>query len=556
MPANGIEIVALYQRWHDARRNFDFRWEQMASILAPSRQGIIVDYSPGVKLTQNVFDSTSIAAAEQFAMFLGGRIINPADRWLSYEMEQADIQKIDAVREWNEECRDRTLKRLGNSTFYGEAPESLVDWVGFGTNFLLLDELPQGVSETKRGFRGFYVRAEKIGRFVIQEGASGMVDAAMRKMKVSARVCEDRFGNAIPQTMKDKIKTGKGDDLFEVIHAILPRKSSERKFGALGMPWLSAWVDMKSKTVMSEGGYRRFPVAVSRYQQTPGEVYGRGRGDIAFPDVWTLNQAKSMELDDLAMKIRPPVLVRHDTVIGTLRLVPGGPTVVNTHGRPIQDVIMPFQSGSNPQVVNLKEEELRQSIREIFFVDTIRQLLQVSKSEMTAFEFQQKLSLLFSMISTVYGRLRREFLQTIIDIAWDLQFAEGDFPPPPREVWRSNGAIKAVFENPLDRAQRAGDVEALQHAIADLTPMAQILGPSVFDRLNPDKASDGVYMDRGVPADWLRNDDELAAKRTADVQAAQQQKQLAAVGQGAEALGKAAPFVEAIKPEPKTGVMP
>lgn len=547
----GSEIVALYNRWKDARRNFDNRWERMAQYLAPSRQGIIVGYAPGVSQTQNVFDSTSIMAADLFAMFLGGRIINPANRWLGYQMEQTPFNQNDEIRSWNEECRDRALKALSQSTFYGEGPESLVDWVGFGTNFLILDELPQGVSETRRGFRGIYCHAEKTGRFLIQEGPDGIVDSAMRLMKISARVCEQRFGRSIAPKMQEALQHGKGEDVFEVIHAILPRPRAERTAGAKGMPWLSAWVDKESKTLMGEGGFRRFPAAVSRYRQTPGEVYGRGPGDIAFPDTWTLNQAKSMGLDDHAMKIRPPVLVRHDSVIGSLRLVPAGPTVINTHGRPIDDVIRPFQTGSHPEVTNIKEEQLRQSIREIFFVDTIRQLLQVNKSEMTAFEFSQKLALLYSMISTVYGRLRREFLQSVGDIVWDMMFHAGAFSPPPQSIFQTNGAIQVVFENPLDRAQRSGDAEAVGHAFADLTPLAQVLGPGVFDRLDPDKLAAMILQVRGVPQSVQRTEEELAAKRQADVNTKAQQDQMAMIGAGAEALGKAAPMVTALKPQPR-----
>ena len=38
-----------------------------------------------------------------------------------------------------------------------------------------------------------------------------------------------------------------------------------------------------------EGGYWTFPYAVSRYDQTPGEVYGRGRALVALPTATALN---------------------------------------------------------------------------------------------------------------------------------------------------------------------------------------------------------------------------------------------------------------------------
>ena len=544
-------LLQHHLRLKAERSNFDWRWEQMAPFLSPTRAGITSQRSPGEKQSTGVFDSTAMMAAEMHANFLAGYIMNPGQRWLSYGMQPPLGRRLDQVEEWLEESRDRTLSRADSSNFYGEGAETLVDDVGFGTGCLVIEERPQPVHETIKGFRGFYCQAEKTGRFTVAEGADGLVDTLFRERKLSARVCRDR-GWTLTEPMKKAVVAHKGDELFEVVHAIVPRPKGERSGGAKGMPWASVWIDVKTKEALHEGGYRRFPAVVPRYQRTAGEVYGRGRGDLAWPDIWTLNMAKSMGLEDFALKIRPPILMKHDSVIGTIKLVPAGPTSVNTRGQRIQDVIMPYQTGSSPEVTALKEEELRKTIRQIFFIDQIIQLMEVNKSEMTAFEFAKKLELLFRQMGPIYGRLHWEFLYQLVGLLFMLQYDAHDFSPPPPQVQLTNGEIKIGFHNPIALAQKAGDAESLSLAYADLAGMAQVdpaIVASAGRRLDADRAVSGVFAVRGVPATWTKSDEEVAELEAQEAQAQAQAAQLQMMEQVAGSAGKAAPMLKALTPE-------
>lgn len=553
MAADGRALVQRYERLKADRANFDQRWEQMAPYLVPSRVGIQTQYSPGEKQTRRVYDSTSMMAAELMAQFIAGHLINPSQRWFGLMMRDHRLRGVDAVNEWLEECRDRMLARFGASLFYAEGPESLIDYGGFGTGFLLLEEAPALSNRRQDGFRGFYFQAEKTGRFVIADGPDGLVDTAMRTFTLTARVIRDRWPQAtLPEKVAAALQNGKPDTPFPILHAIVPRALAEQRRGggATAMPWASVWIEQESKAVIHESGYRVFPAAVPRYQRTPGEVYGRGRGDLAYPDTWTLNTAKRLGLEDWELKIRPPMLMRHDAVIGTLRLTPGGPTTVNTHGGSVRDVLMPLETGSDPQVSQLKEEELRKSIRQIFYVDQILQLLEVSKSEMTAFEFAKKIELLFRLLGPVYGRLEWEYLYRVVDIGFDVMLVAGAFPPPPPEVFETDGQIDIEFHNPLAKAQRAGDAEALTLVAQDVAPLVQVspaIAQALNDRLDPDRTVTGIFEIRGVPARWTRSEEEVTALRAARQQQQQAEQTLGEAGQVAEAMGKAAPMVSALQ---------
>lgn len=551
MPADGTKRIKLYESRVQARGPNDQRWERMAPYIAPSRVGISGASALG---NRDVYDSTTLMAGELMAQFIAGQIINPGQTWFQYTPYQPlDSKKDnDAIIEWCEECRDRTLRRHATSFFYAEGTEALIDFVGFGTGVLFCEEAPQPINTTLRGFRGFYFHAEKTGRFVIAEGPDGLVNEIDREFTMSAGKINERWGKdtstpgSFPESIRQAIETGQPDRTFRIVHSIYPRPRQEQGYGAKGMPWASCWTDFDSKHVIYESGYKVFPAAVPRYHKTPGEVFGRGRGDIAFPDTWTLNTAKKMGLEDWALKIRPPILHHTSSIFGTLRLVPGAPTPVNTHGRPIRDVVAPYETGSRPEVSQIKEEELRKSIRSIYFVEQILQLLEVNKSEMTAFEFAKKINLLFQILGPVYGRTEWEMLYRVISTSFATQMEGGDFSPPPPQLERTNGLIAIEFQNPIARAQRAGDVEALAFAMSDLAPLAN-LNPDILDRFNPDEVALGVLSNRGVPAKWQRNNAEMEAFRKAKDEQNKREQQMAEAQQMAETAGKAAPAMKVLQ---------
>lgn len=524
--------------------------DRMAPYLAPSRVGILTPQSPGQSQTLGVTDSTMMSAAELNAHFICGHVMNPAQRWGAMRMETPAYRQIDALREWQEDSRDRQLAQFAKSSFYGEGQETAIDWVGFGTGCLMADEAPAGPTTPRRGFRGMHFAAHRTGRFVTSDGPNGMVDTLFYECSMTAGAMAKRWGvDPLPDNVRRTLKEGKPDEPFTLVHAITPRADSDRTYtaGSQRMPWASCWIEKASKALVHEGGYTRFPAAVPRYLRTPGEPFGRGRGQLAFPDTWTLNEAKTMSFQDWTLKIQPPTLVRHDAVLGTLRLKPNAATVINTHGKSIQDSIMPWQTGSHPEVSQLKEEELRKSIREIFFVEYILKLLEVNKSEMTATEFTKKIHLLFRIMGTgIYGRFEQEFLRPVWDITFWNMYDAGAFAPLPPEIEDTDGAIEPIFENEITQSQRATDLDAIRGSIADLIPLAQMF-PQTLDRIDPDKTATIILNTHGYPALGLRSEQELQAFRQAKQQQQEQEAAFAQAGQVAEAGGKIAPLLTAMQ---------
>lgn len=549
MAADGKAQVKRYQSLRDAAATHFKLCDDMAPYYAPSRVGIGTQRTPGQSQVRTVTDSSGMAAAELMAQFIASNSINPSQQWGSMKLkEDASTEVDDEAQEWFEDSRDRMLDDFAGSMFYAEAPETLLDWCAFGTGCLITDEAPQPVHRSRGGWRGSYYEAMKTGRFVIAEEPDGLVHTLMYEKDQSAGMMESAYGrDNLPEKVKKALEAGDRDKSFTILRAIYPRPEQERRYaaGALAMPYASCWIEKDSKEVVKESGYEEFPGAVPRYIRTPGEIFGRGRGHLAFADTWTLNEAKRMGFQDWALKLQPPILHSHDSMIATLRLTPGGPTSVNTHGRPIQDVMMPYQTGSHPEVSQIKEEELRKSIRQIFYVDQILMLMEVNKSEMTAFEFAKKMQLLFNIIGPVYGRMRKELLERIWNVKFVQMWHARAFSPPPPGMFENGGEYNIVFQNPLERAQRSGDIEAMTMAIQDLIPISQVYS-QVWDWLDPDKATSHIFAVRGVPARVTRSHDEVAALRDERLKQQQTETDMAQASQMAEAGGKIAPLLTAM----------
>src|SRR5207244_576897 len=105
-----------------------------------------------------------------------------------------------------------------------------------------------------------------------------------------------------------------------------------------------------------------------------------------------------------------------------------------------------------------------------------------------------------------------EYLYQTVDTTFDIAYHGKLFSPPPPQVNRTNGTLDVVFQNPIAKAQRSGEAEAVLLTMNDLAPLGQQF-PQMFDRVDPDELALGVMTIRGLPAKWMRNDKEMKSLR-------------------------------------------
>jgi hypothetical protein len=209
--------------------------------------------------------------------------------------------------------------------------------------------------------------------------------------------------------------------------------------------------------------------------------------------------------------------------------------------------MQPFETGSHPEISQIKEEELRRSIRQLFFVDQILQMLQVEKPEMTAYEFAKKMEILFKILGPIYGRMQSEFLIPETELTFGLMYDAGAFPPPPPELDSDGTTIDVEFTSPLALAQRAGDVDAIRMTFGDIGAIA--LGDperaeAMLENYDVDAAARIIGEVRGVPARILRSEKDRDQIRGARVQKMQQAEMVQGLLAASQAGKNVAPLVK------------
>ena len=265
------------------------------------------------------------------------------------------------------------------------------------------------------------------------------------------------------------------------------------------------------------GGYNEFPYLVPRWSKATGEIFGRSPSYNALPDIKTLNKAVEIGLKAWAKAIDPPLLVQDDGVIGRVRMTPAGITVVRTDG-----AIKPLQIGSNWQITDMKENQLRQAIRQAYYSD---QLQLQEGPQMTATEVQVRYELMQRLLGPTLGRFQSEFLNPLIERVFGIMYRAGALLPEPELLKGQQMDIEYV--GPLARSQRMEESVAIERLYGLAMNVVQV-DPAIMDNINHDEAIRLRGKLLGVPKTILRSRDEVMEMRE---QRAEQQAQMAAMQQ-------------------------
>ncbi len=341
------EILYQYQELLAVQYIWLPEWQELADYIVPRKNSIAVQRIPGYKRTQRLFDSTAPHDMELLAAAIHGTLTPSFTKWYSFSVDDKEL--LDYVD-------DKTKKELNKSNFNSEVHEMYIDLCSFGTGCLYEDENNEG-----KWFGGLNFKSTPIGHFCIAEGADGRVDTLYRSFPMSTHAIKQKAGWTVPKIITDSPKP---DELWEIIHAVTPKSYR----GDNDYQWTSYYILYKSRDILSAKGYYDFPFMVPRWTKYGDETYGRCDSHTALPDIRTLNKLVEMELRNLAKNVDPPLGVVNGEVIGPARMIPGGITSLKS-GR---DSIFPIDTGGKYEVVNLKKQELRESIHGIYHIDQLQ----------------------------------------------------------------------------------------------------------------------------------------------------------------------------------------
>ena len=503
------------------RATWEDHWQEILDYVMPRKADVTFVRSRGEKRTEVLYDSTAITANNLLAASLQGTLTSASLPWFHLKLRDTETNQNRDVQLWLEDSAKRMYEIFNESNFNTEVHELYLDLVSIGTGAIFVEEGSKGFDK-----EGIHFNCLHIAEYFIQENINGKVDTLYRKYKLTARQAIQEFGEEnVGEKILESVKE-KPDKEFNFIHAVEPTEDYERAVGKSNtkLPVHSCHVCTEDKMVVRTGGYNEFPYLVPRWSKATGEIFGRSPSYNALPDIKTLNKAVEIGLKAWAKAIDPPLLVQDDGVIGRVRMTPAGITVVRHDG-----AIKPLQIGSNWQITDMKENQLRTSIRQAYYSD---QLQLQDGPQMTATEVQVRYELMQRLLGPTLGRFQSEFLNPLIERTFGIMLRAGALLPEPEVI--QGQKIDVEYVGPLARSQRMEESVAIDRLYELAMNVVQV-DPSIMDNINHDEAIRLRGDLLGVPKIILRARDEVEELREQRQQAQQAQQQAEQQQQAAQA---------------------
>lgn len=531
-------ILKIYEGMKSARGPWEAHWERVREVSRPGAATFTGVQTPGAESRSRVYDQTAENALDRLAAGLVAALSNPQTQWFGVRTASDAPMRERRVKEWLSTV-ERVLMAVFHSPrsgFYPAQHEKYLDLAFYGTGIGYIMERPGDIP---------LYNALPLEQCYLAEDSSDMIDTLYRCWSMPASKARKTFQeDAGPKVLKAANDENRHHEMFEFVHAVYPRYDRDPgKADARNMPWASVFINKTEKHLISVSGYREFPFQCPRWSKRAGEIYGRGAGIKALPDVRMLQRGMKVTIRSHEKSIDPPLQVSDDGVFGKINLTAGAINSVrwdlmrgNEGG-----AIRPIETGARPDIGEAFLASARERIEEIALTPLFRF---ARDPNMTATQVLQLTEQSMQQLNPILGRLQQEDLGPIIERSLSVLIREGRVPEPPESL--DGQELLFEYVSPTAKAARIGEIRAVSQMIDVLRPMADF-EPSVFDSLDPDLIPRRVAEVLSVPVELTRTAEQveqIRAERAEQAQAAAQAEQME---QLATAAGRAAPAIRELQ---------
>ena len=534
MDSRVADIIREHEQMVSDRGVWEEHWREIAERVLPRQDWFQAsNKTPGEKRTEKVFDATAGLALERFAAAMESMLTPRTMRWHKLKVRNPAISDNKAIQAYLDEVTNILFQVRYNpkANFASQVHENYMSLGAFGTGAIFIDDVIG---------TGIRYRSIHLSEVYFCENYAGIIDKVHRKFEMTARQAAQRWGvERLPEKVRAALEK-QPETKFEFIHCVKPNDDmmpGRRDYR--GMPYVSYYISTDGKSIISEGGFRTMPYAVSRYVTAPKEIYGRSPAMTVLPEIKMINEMSKTVIRAAHKIVDPPLLLQEDGVLQAFNARPGALNFggVNERG---EQMVQPLQTGARVDIGMDMMEQRRKVINDAFLI-TLFQIL-VESPNMTATEAMLRAQEKGALLAPTMGRQQSEMLGPMIERELDILATAGVLPPMPDELAEMGGDVEIEYVSPLNRAQRAEEGVAILRTLESVTPLAQI-DPSVMMIFNPEMIARELSEINGVPAKVLRSREEIEAMKMEQAQMAEAQQLLQAapvVANSAKALAETA----------------
>lgn len=487
--------------------------EEVAQLILPTSRNTFYyqDYNtPGAKKTQQQVDATGALALHRFCAIADSMVTPRNMHWHALAGDEY-VMKDRACRMWFESTTKVLFREryAAHANFVAQNYNNWQSLGAFGNSTMYVDRYD---NRWHGGSAGLRYKSVPFGETFYGENHQGKVDRMIRWFRLTAYQALQKWGaDWLPETLRAPLQAD-SQTTFNFLHCVRPRTDDydpealdERAF-----PFTSYYVSIEGNCLMApERGYRKFPYAVSRYDQTPGEVYGRGPAMLVLPSLKTLNAQKIVFLKQGHRAADPVLLLADDGIVG-MDMRPGAMNKggVTSDGKLL---VHALPTGDIQVTIEMMQQEAG-IVNDVFLVSLFKVLTE--HPNMTATQVIELVNEKGMLVAPTLGRQHTEMVPTMVDRELDLCADMRLLEPMPPRLREAMGSYEVVDTSPLSLAASMGEVAGFMRTVEQLRELVNITqDASLLDPIDFDTATPEIARINRVRESWLAAPEAIAAKR-------------------------------------------
>ena len=464
-------------------------------------------------------DPTGTQALRVMAAGQKSGMASSSSPWVRVELEDERKMGQPGASEWLSESERRLYSALARSPFYQAIYDFYIELDAFGTAAIYQD---------MDKFSNLYFKTLTFGEYCISVNEFDRVDTLYRRVPMAARAAAMMFpkGKLSPELTRMADKTP--FETVQILHYCQPKKDRDMgKIDNTQFPYESVYLELNHQNnILQTKGFLDFPFHVGRADNSGVDVYGRGAGHDALPDVLQLQDETISKTKIIHRLSDEPVQGTAETVLNS-DTGPGGQSI--TDGTSKLEPVYARLPDVGPILNDLAE--LKQNIRSAFFNDVFVMDTATDRKVYTATQTLEIKAEKLQQLGPVTERNQWEVYDPLIERSLGLMWDKGQLPPLPDAL--KGQAYKMTYISVLARAQRASGKASLREVSGFLGELGAVK-PDILDLVNWDKVGSEYIRISDVPND-IENDSDVV-QQTRETRAAQQakQQQIAEAAAGSE----------------------
>jgi len=480
--------------------------EEVGKYVWPPMQDMIrvVDTEEGQVRTVNIADVTAITACERMTSGIMSHLMPGGSRWFEFVARDDKLNDDPGIKLWLSKATIAVHNVLQNSNFDGEMYATIRGICSFGTGGISVEKIGKEIN-----FQSYH-----LGDMFFEINSKGIIDVVFRKIRYTVRQARQEFKGGLGKTVMDELKNNKASSKkFEFVHCCYPNEDYSGKMGS--WKFRSVYINIEDKVEVKKkdgiAGFKSIPYFISRFAVVPGEILGRGPGIDGLPEFKMANRMKMAFIEGSELQFHPPTVVEDDGVVGQPVTSPGGFVVVRA-GAKYPEAL---KTGVNAALGDVIIKEQQTLIKNDIFYNDLFDALR-DYHNMTAYEVAQRVDSKLVFLGPHIIVQKHTLINRIVFRILDL-LDEEQLEKRPEKL-----DLDIIYQGRLALAMKNMQTSATESTLALWQPYQEIY--PVYDNMKMDESFRESALAKGVPAERLRDPDEVKSireERNAPLQAAQ-----------------------------------